>query len=110
MRQEVAAAHKKFLSWKKDECISGRVRLLLIYIEVIRRYKHLLWARPRWLRESKFFPAEKPDILMKALEHLEKEAEDAGELLELAEGDDDMVADLEASLKRAADRAALPRL
>ncbi len=76
MRQEVAAAHKKFLSWKKDECISGRVRLLLIYIEVIRRYKHLLWARPRWLRESKFFPAEKPDILMKALEHLEKEAEE----------------------------------
>jgi len=36
---------------------------------------------------------------------LEKEAEDADELLELAEGDDGMIADLETTLKRAAERA-----
>ena len=42
---------------------------------------------------------------IETVEALEKEAEDAGELLELAEGDDAMVADIEASLTRAAARA-----
>lgn len=42
---------------------------------------------------------------IETVEALEKEAEDAGELLELAEGDESMVADLEASLTRAAERA-----
>jgi len=42
---------------------------------------------------------------IETVEALNREAGDAEELLELADGDDGMVADLEASLKRAADRA-----
>jgi len=42
---------------------------------------------------------------IETVEALNREASDAEELLELADGDDGMVADLEASLKRAADRA-----
>jgi len=42
---------------------------------------------------------------IETVEALNREASDAEELLELADGDDGMVADLEASLKRAAERA-----
>ncbi|HPF23779.1 MAG TPA: peptide chain release factor 2 [Hyphomonas sp.] len=42
---------------------------------------------------------------IETVESLTREADDAGELLELAEGDEGMIADLEASLKRAAERA-----
>ena len=42
---------------------------------------------------------------IETVESLTREADDAGELLELAEGDEGMIADLEASLKRASERA-----
>ena len=42
---------------------------------------------------------------IETVEALQREANDAEELLELAEGDDDMIADIEANLKKAAARA-----
>lgn len=42
---------------------------------------------------------------IETVEVLQREADDAEELLELAEGDDDMIADIEANLKKAAERA-----
>ena len=42
---------------------------------------------------------------IETVEALQREANDAEELLELAEGDDDMIADIETNLKKAAARA-----
>ena len=42
---------------------------------------------------------------IETVEALQREADDAEELLELAEGDEGMIADIEANLKKAAERA-----
>ncbi len=42
---------------------------------------------------------------IETVETLQREADDAEELLELAEGDEDIIADIETNLKKAAERA-----